>query len=243
MSAKHKIRVILKSILGIEINRYNSAQSPAARLGVQLAKNSVDCVLDVGANDGGYGRFLREASYKGDIVSFEPLSDAYTKLLESSKQDCAWHIAPQMALGEVAAKLNINVAGNSASSSLLTMLPSHIESAPESATIGSELVNVHRLDSLNHPIIDTRNRIFLKIDTQGYELQVLRGASTLMNRVVGIQVEMSVVPLYAGQPLYQELFAWLKSEGFELWGCHSGFMDPATGRMLQFDGIFFRPLI
>lgn len=239
MSIKSKIRLFARK-LGIEVNRYNTAQSHAARVGVQLASNGVDCVLDVGANDGGYGEFLRSAGFAGSIVSFEPQMDAHNRLLIKSHDDVAWHIAPRMALGDTEAELEINVAGNSTSSSLLAMLPSHTDSAPQSRCIGKEMVAVHRLDALNDPIINSKSRIYLKIDTQGYELQVLLGAQGLMERVVGVQVEMSVIPLYAGQALYQELFSWLDNAGFELWGLEAGFMNPSSGRMLQFDGIFFR---
>lgn len=238
MSVKSKVRVLARKF-GVEINRYNTSQSHAARVGVQLASNGVDCVLDVGANDGGYGEFLRTAGFQGNIVSFEPQADAHNRLLIKSKGDANWHIAPRMALGAAEAELEINVAGNSTSSSLLNMLPSHIESAPQSKNIGKEKVAVHRLDELADPIIKSAKRIYLKIDTQGYEMPVLLGAQGLMDKVVGVQLEMSVIPLYDGQVLYQELLAWLEKAGFDMWGLEPGFMNQETGRMLQFDGIFF----
>ena len=239
MTVKSQIRSYLRK-LGIEINRYNTSQSHAARVGAQLVSNGVDCVLDVGANDGGYAEFLREAGFKGNIVSFEPQTDAYKQLLLKNQDDANWHIAARMALGDAEAELEINVAGNSTSSSLLSMLPSHFESAPQSKNIGKEKVTVHRLDTLNDEVIKTAKRIYLKIDTQGYEMQVLLGAKGLMDKIVGVQLEMSVIPLYDGQVLYQELFNWLEKAGFDLWGLESGFMSQKTGRMLQFDGIFFK---
>lgn len=227
---------------GLEINRYNTSQSLSAKVGVQLAFHGVDCVLDVGANIGGYGRFIRSTGYIGNIVSFEPQAEAYEQLLAASQADTAWHIPPRMALGETASELEINVAGNSTSSSLLQMLPSHIESAPQSKFVGKEKVNVHRLDALDIAEINDAQRIYLKIDTQGYEMPVLLGANSILDRVVGIQVEMSVIPLYTGQILYQELLSWLARAGFLMWGIEPGFMNTETGQMLQFDGIFFRQL-
>jgi len=76
MSILSKIRILSRKF-GIEINRYNVAQSHYARTGVQLAYHNVDCVIDVGANDGGYGEFIRSTGFKGNIVSFEPQSEAY----------------------------------------------------------------------------------------------------------------------------------------------------------------------
>lgn len=239
MLVKNRIRLIAKKF-GIDISRYNIEQSTEARIQKQLKLNKVDCVLDVGANDGGYGKFLRSAGYHGHIVSFEPLSSAHTKLVKSSRSDTLWEIATPMALGAIESELEINVAGNSTSSSLLSMLPSHIESAPYSKYIAKETIKVHRLDGLEIPTIKSANRIFLKIDTQGYEMPVLLGAKGLLNKVIGIQLEMSVLPLYEGQALFQELLTWLDEAGFEMWGIIPGFMNPVTGRMLQFDGIFFR---
>jgi FkbM family methyltransferase len=239
MTVKSQIRSYLRKF-GIEISRYNTSQSHTARIGAQLVSNKVDCVLDVGANDGGYAKFVREAGFKGNIVSFEPQADAYKRLLIKSKDDANWHVSTRMALGDAEAELEINIAGNSTSSSLLSMLPSHVESAPHSKNIGKEKVAVHRLDALNNEVIKAAKRIYIKIDTQGYEMPVLLGAKGLMDKVVGVQLEMSVIPLYNGQVLYQELFNWLEKAGFDMWGLESGFMNQETGRMLQFDGIFYR---
>lgn len=239
MSVKSKIKLLARRF-GVEIGRYNSAQSIEARVRTQLEYHKVDCVLDVGANDGGYGKFLRSAGFKGNIVSFEPQANAHDKLVEVSHSDPGWKIAPPMALGDVETELEINVAGNSTSSSLLAMLPSHVESSPSSKCIGKEIVKVHRLDALDELVITAARRIYLKIDTQGYEKPVLLGAKGIMHKVVGVQLEMSVIPLYEGQALFQELLTWLDDAGFEMWGVVPGFMNQTTGRMLQFDGIFFR---
>ena len=158
----------------------------------------------------------------------------------ASRADPAWHIASRMALGDTDTEMEINVSGNSTSSSLLKMLPSHVESSPASKCIGNEKVVVRRLDALNDPTINSARKIYLKIDTQGYELPVIRGATGIMNKVVGVQIEMSVIPLYEGQVLYQDILVWLGNAGFELWGVDPGFMNQTMGRMLQFDGIFYR---
>jgi len=145
-----------------------------------------------------------------------------------------------MVLGDTESELELNIAGNSASSSLLEMLHSHVKAAPQSKYIGKEKVAVHRLDGLDDFRINDAKRIYLKIDTQGYELPVLQGSQGMMDRVVGVQLEMSVIPLYKGQALYQDLIAWLEKAGFEMWGVQPGFMNKKTGQMLQFDGILFK---
>jgi FkbM family methyltransferase len=236
---KKIVKKISKKI-GIEIKRYNNVQSIEARIRSQLKYHEIDCVIDVGANDGGYGKFLRSSGFNGLIISFEPQALAHSKLLETSHRDPAWIIAPQMALGNVKSMLEINLAGNSTSSSILPMLPSHLESAPSSKYIGKEIIEVNRLDQVNIHEINIAKKIYLKIDTQGYEKLVLLGANGIMDKIIGIQLEMSIIPLYDGQALYQELLKLLNDSGFEMWGITPGFMNQETGRMLQFDGIFFR---
>ncbi len=84
-------------------------------------------------NIGQYAKLLREFGYSGRIVSFEPLSSAYSQLKAVSKKDPLWEIAPQAAIGNQEGEIIINIAGNSYSSSALPMLDAHLESAPESA--------------------------------------------------------------------------------------------------------------
>ncbi len=224
--------------LGLEVHRHNTAQSPEARLRAMWAHHGVDGVIDVGANDGGYGRELRQSGYRGPIVSFEPGAEAHTSLTRYASDDAHWHVMPRCALGRSAAELRLNLAANSVSSSLLIMLPAHLAAAPASATQGSEVVPVWPLDALVLPVAATR--WLLKIDTQGFELQVLEGAQRTLSQCVGVQVELSLLPLYAGQPLFDEVLKWLAQRGFALWSVLPGFVDERSGRMLQMDGLFFR---
>jgi hypothetical protein len=145
-----------------------------------------------------------------------------------------------MAIGERDGNVTINIAGNSASSSLLPMTDRHKGAAPASVYVGTETVEVRRLDGVRHPFLDEAASPFLKIDTQGYESQVLAGAASMLPSLVGVQLEMSLRHLYEGQSLWQDVIASLEAAGFQLWAIVPGFFEPATGRMLQCDGIFFR---
>jgi FkbM family methyltransferase len=225
---------------GVEVHRYNMVHSLDFRFHALLRRQQVDLVIDVGANDGGYGRYIRDGGYTGSILSFEPLPDAHSSLDVCAKRDPAWTVAPRVALGAESGIAQINVAGNSKSSSLLPMLDQHINAAPHSATVGSTAVAVNRLDDINLPVLTSAKRPFLKIDTQGYEMPVLMGAEATLERCVGVQLEMSLVPLYGGQELYPKLIAFLSENGFDLWGVLPGFVDPDSGRLLQMDGVFFR---
>ena len=225
---------------GILIDRLSVVTSPDLRLVAMLAAHAADLVIDVGANTGGYATSLRSAGFGGRILSFEPLMAAHAALAAASRTDANWAIADRMALGDRDGSVSINVAGNSASSSIREMLEAHRSAAPESAYVGREDVDVRRLDGVRHPFLDSSVRPFLKIDTQGYEAEVLEGAAGMLDRLCGVQLELTLSPLYEGQLLWRALVDRLEAAGFGLWGIVPEFIDPKTGRMLQCDGIFFR---
>ena len=240
MSLKHRLKVAAKQF-GLDVHRYNVVESAEARLFALLRTHRIDTVIDVGANDGGYGRWLRQGGYEGAILSFEPLEDAHGRLVAAARDDAQWHVHPRAALGGEDGTAKINVAANSASSSLLPMHQTHEVAAPESRYIAAQEVPVRRLDGVRHEALDKAGRTLLKIDTQGYEMPVLHGAEQLLPRICGVQLELSLTPLYEGQALFLEVVEWLQKRGFDLWNIIPGFVDPKTARMLQFDGVFFRP--
>jgi FkbM family methyltransferase len=238
---KKTIKKLSRS-LGVDLKRYNVQTSEAAKMQRLLAYNNIDLVFDVGANIGQYAKLLRELGYSGRIVSFEPLSSAYSRLKAVSEKDPLWEIAPQAAIGNQEGEIIINIAGNSQSSSALPMLDAHLESAPESAYSGSETVKLSRLDTLAKDYIKSETKsIFLKIDVQGLEKQVIEGATAILPLVKGIKLELSLVPLYEGQVLFKEMIDIVEKLGYELYGIEPGFTAEKTGRMLQMDGIFFKP--
>jgi FkbM family methyltransferase len=238
---KKTIKKLSRS-LGIDLKRYNIQTSEAAKMQRLLAYHNIDLVFDVGANIGQYAKLLRELGYSGRIVSFEPLSSAYSQLKAVSEKDPLWEIAPQAAIGNQEGEIIINIAGNSQSSSALPMLDAHLESAPESAYSGSETVKLSRLDTIAKDYIKSETKsIFLKIDVQGLEKQVLEGATAILPLVKGIKLELSLVPLYEGQVLFKEMIDIVEKLGYELYGIEPGFTAEKTGRMLQMDGIFFKP--
>lgn len=227
--------------IGFELTRWRPQTSTEAALGKMLAQQRIDTVLDVGANEGQYGRLLRELGFAGRIVSFEPSAGAYERLLEASGGDASWVIAPRGALGSREGQTTLNMASNGGqSSSVLQMLEAHRRAAPEVVPSGSEVVPISRLDQVAANLLRGRERTFLKIDVQGYELEVLQGATELLTRIVGTQLELSFVPLYEGQALFWDLVDLMRKEGFDIWGILPGLVDNGSGRLLQTDVIFFR---
>lgn len=205
-----------------------------------LTTQDINLVLDVGANIGQYAKLTREIGYAKRIVSFEPLSKAYAILRESASTDALWDTV-NMALGDFDGEIEINIAGGSStSSSILDMLPAHTEAKPESAYVGKEPVAIHKLDTIFNNYYKGTERVLLKIDTQGFEKNVLDGAVECMPYIQGVQLEMSLVALYEGEMMYMEMINFLKDFGFELFSVEPGFTDKNTGRLLQMDGVFFR---
>lgn len=237
--AEQVVRHLLNSI-GFDLRRYRPERSESGRLATMLAHHGVDLVFDVGANMGQFARSLRRSGYPGRIISFEPLSVAHHKLVKASRRDSSWTIAPRMAIGDHEGKMEIHVSGNSVSSSLLEMLDVHSAAAPGSRYVSKEIVTITRLDRVAADYASAASVSFIKIDTQGYEDRVLNGANDFLNSVKGVQLELSLVPLYEGQQLFDSLFSRLQGLGFSIWAIWPGFCDPRSGRMLQVDATFFR---
>jgi FkbM family methyltransferase len=204
-----------------------------------LRTYAVDVVLDVGANTGQFGRQLRSIGYRGRVISFEPLSSAYRDLLKAATADGSWD-AMNYALGDIECTAHINIAGNSYSSSILEMLPSHLESARDSQYLGKEEIEIKTLDSIFDSVCSPHNSVLLKIDTQGFEKKVLDGAKNSLRFIDTVQLEMSLVPLYQGDALFAELYQMLSARGYQLVAVEQGFADEVTGQLLQVDGTFHR---
>lgn len=233
---------IKKSInaLGLEVHRFNAKASSLGLFMTTLEKFKIDVVLDIGANQGQYAQLLRRAGFQGEIISFEPISYEHKILEKNCKGDSKWSAHPRCAIGEFDGEVELNLSQNSVSSSVLPMLASHVSAAPMSTYVGREMVSIHKLDSI-WPTINFKNKSsLLKIDTQGYEWQVLNGAQEMLKDITAIQIELSLLPLYEGQYLWRDFVDRLENEGFSLWSLQPAFTDHATGRTMQWDGLFLR---
>lgn len=225
---------------GVDIRAYRPARSEAARLARMLEHHRIDTVLDVGANTGQFARHLRSIGYRERIICFDPLSQAHAALTELARRDSALTVAPRQALGETPGEVEINISANLESSSLLRVSDAHLQAEPRVRTVAVEKVPLRRLDDAALAYLTPGNRVFLKIDVQGYELPVLRGAEGILSQVCGLQLELSLHPLYQGEPLFREVIDTVESLGFTLHDLNPCFSDDATGRTYQVDGVFFR---
>jgi FkbM family methyltransferase len=180
---------------------------------------------------------MRNLGYSKKIISFEPLKSAYEVLKNVSLKDNNW-IVNNYAIGNEDTKSVINVAGNSYSSSILKMLPMHLNSAPESKYISQEKIEIKKLDSVLNTFCNKDDKVMIKIDTQGYEKKVIDGAYESLNIISIIQLEMSIVPLYESEMLFVDMINYLDNKGFQLFSLENGYSHPITDQLLQVDGIF-----
>jgi FkbM family methyltransferase len=242
-SKKSSIKLTIKKLLSFFNYRFYKktiANSSDLQLLKLIDSLSINKVFDIGANEGQFGQSIRKGGYKGQIVSFEPLSDAWIELKKNANNDSNWLIHERVAIGNSNGEIKINISNNSVSSSVLPMLKQHSSAASDSVYIAEETVPIVTFDSIASQYLNNESNIFLKIDTQGFEWEVLEGAKDTLNLVNGVIVELSLVPLYDGQRLWKDVINKLENEGFTLWALQEVFTDPNTGQSLQFDGIFIK---
>ena len=177
-----KIIIIIRNIaklFGILIIRDTPSNTPQKQLSTVLKLLKIDVVFDIGANEGQFAREIRQHGYRGNIISFEPLTSARKNLLSFAECDPGWQVHEQSAIGDQDGEIEIHISGNSVSSSALPMLESHSSAAVGSAYVGSERVPIFKLDSVANRYLDKNSNLFIKIDTQGYEWQVLDGGGNI----------------------------------------------------------------
>jgi len=205
-----------------------------------LAQLGVTTVLDVGANTGGYRDLLRrDVGYNGRIVSFEPVPAVFETLRACSAGDRQWS-GKQMALGDADGELAINVTSRSTMSSFLSrdtarlqhLGYAHLLNVTE--VVGIERVPVRRLDGIFDEVAGGGERVFLKCDTQGYDLKVMAGAERSLASIVAVQIELSIKPVYAGAPVYAEVIERMSALGFDVTGIFPVRQDELS-RILNFD--------
>lgn len=231
-------------IFGLTISRISSKKDKGLVLTHELETRlkilnhfGISKLYDVGANTGQFASTMRGLGYTEEIVSFEPLSSAYEQLLKNAATDKKW-TCENFALGDEEIIAEINISGNSYSSSMLSMRQEHIDYDPNSSYIGTEKIQIKTLDSVFTNYSNTDDKVWLKIDTQGFEKQVIEGALNSLSKITILQLEISLTSLYEEEPLFDELYPYIIEKGFELYTIENGIRDLKNGRLLQIDCLF-----
>jgi len=214
-----KLHRTIARLFGYELIKRQKSPSPDAHLINLITYHNIDLVLDVGANRGQFAYKLRREGYEGDIHSFEPISEVFKELSEKTYQDKGWH-AHQLALGSEFGFADVNVSTSSDLSSFLKANDFGHDRYKNIKPSKSEKVTVDTLDRfLPREISDYQNRnILLKMDTQGFDLEVFNGAVESVPHIHCILSELSLIPIYEDMPHYIETLRAYEKAGFAVTG-------------------------
>ena len=219
--------------------RNNQAEDFYLKSRIALFKQkNIKTILDVGANIGQYAETVLDVD-NVEVISFEPMAKEFDILEKKSKLHRNWKVH-NFGLSNKNETAEINVSHNSFSSSFLELTPSTIAYDAAIAYKKKETVTLKKLDSIWGELQIKSKSILLKIDTQGYECNVLRGAANSLKEINGLQIEMSIEQLYRGEMVFEDLYVKIKSLGFELFQFEPGYRDPKSNKLLQVEGIFFK---
>ena len=239
---RHGIRGVARRF-GFEVVRFNNQETLDSHLKTLLDKLRINCVLDVGGHFGEYASVLREVGYRGHIISFEPNPESFAKLSRRMAGDPLWR-GHQLALGDREGELEMKLLGVSWCDSFLPLNEYGQERLQDAAVVQRiEKVQVRRLETELDRLVAhvPQPRIFLKLDTQGYDMRVIDGAGAALARIIALQSEVVVKPIYQGMMTYRDSLAKLEELGFELTGLFPVTRDGTDQlRVVEMDAVMCR---
>ncbi|MCG8331322.1 MAG: FkbM family methyltransferase [Chitinophagales bacterium] len=236
-------RIIGKSTgLYIRLKRFTPSASEDMRNAMLFKMMGITHVIDIGANTGQFAESLYDFGYKGKVISFEPVNNAYQELLKRSKTYPNWQVAERCAIGSEDGEIEINVSDDTVFSSILEIKDTYVSHNQKSQIVRKEKTPVHRIDSILDQYIPEKDAvIMLKIDTQGYEKEVLDGAVETLKRSKGLKIEIPLYAIYADTRFeFYDIMEFAKTNGFHPYSFHVEGIDLNTGRVNTIDGVFFR---
>lgn len=222
-------------LVGLDVHRYNPQPRPCL-----LDLYGVETIFDIGANVGMSAEAFRASGFRHTIVSFEPIRALYVELERRARSDPLWH-TEQLALGSQSGYADIHVTGGHAlASSLLEMTDNFVVHWSDHRVVRSERVQVSTIDEVINKHYPGGDRLFLKIDVQGYERRVLDGARTSLPRIVGMKLELSLVENYRGESLLMDMLPLIYSLGFRAVAIEKAWANESTRELVQVDVTCFR---
>ena len=217
-----------------------SVEALAAHLKDLFAATNITCVLDAGANQGQYYEFLRDwVGFGGRVISFEPVPALAGELALRSAADPLWTVC-SFALGSRDETLPLRIAGNSGWTSFLEKAKPQVTEVADAVTVTDIVtVPVHRLDCILARILPeyAHENIYLKLDTQGFDLEVLQGAGSMLAHIAALQTELEFLPIYANAPSYISVLEYLQENQYALTGAFPVWRDRSL-RVGEMDAVF-----
>ncbi|MFT5657628.1 MAG: FkbM family methyltransferase [Gammaproteobacteria bacterium] len=210
---------LLAKSLGYELINRNGSPSLNFHIMDLIQLHGIDLVLDVGGNKGQFARSLRNEGYQGDIHSFEPVKATFAELQQASQSDKQWFVY-DFAMGKQPGQATVNVTKSSDFASFLKPNDYGSERFKKNKVTYTELVDIDTVDHfLEREISNFKSKhIFLKTDTQGFDLQVVKGAEKSLPFIHCLLSEISFIPIYDEMPHYLETLETYESIGFSVSG-------------------------
>lgn len=203
----------------LDVVRVSGQYTLNAHVATVMKQYEVDAIIDVGANEGAFGLLMRNAGFKGPIYSFEPVASAFEVLSQRASKDGAWHVFG-FALGAQAGNAQINVSKFSQFSSILSAT-SYGNTWKNMKVQHKQDIVIRTLDDcFREGLLGKNVRYFLKMDTQGFDVEVFNGAVQFLPSICCLLSELSLIPLYEGMPTYMESLARYNGEGFLVSGIY-----------------------
>ena len=210
------------------------SDTPFKSIARNLEDMQITRVIDVGANVGQFGLDVRRHGFEGLIISYEPVQETFESLSQTIKQHQPWK-AFQLGLGAAQSERTINISGNAGlSSSILEMGSLHLENFPESTTVAKQNISISTIDKQLEILGFQPQDIMLKLDVQGFEAEVLKGASQSLSMIPLCYLEVSITPLYEGEISFLPILIELSKFGHEVVDVFRG-VKAKDGRLLQLD--------
>ncbi|MEJ0050180.1 MAG: FkbM family methyltransferase [Methylovirgula sp.] len=204
MTTAHRIKALIRH-LGVDVLRAKPNREDILR------SRSIDTVIDVGANEGGFADEIRSTGYRGQIVSFEPIPEVFEILSQRFAHDSKWK-GFNVGISSASGTAEIGVTEYSVFSSLHAQNPAAERFHKQSKVLRKINVQLITLDEMFSKI--PGGRLFLKIDTQGHERACLEGARHLLNRVQAVQLELPISKLYQDTWDMGDAVSFMKLLGF-----------------------------
>lgn len=200
----------------------------------------VKVVLDIGANTGQYRDFLRQrVGFEGIVHSFEPLPELVDGMRARAGDDRQWHVHP-FALGAAEAVQQFNVMAHTTFSSFRTPDASYKEFADTNRVVRTIDVHVRRLDDVAATLEGvSAPGVFVKVDTQGFDLEVIAGGGQVLAQAHGMQFELAMQHIYQNVPGYAEMLGTVQRLGFDVAGMFPISVDHHL-RVVEFDCVNVR---
>lgn len=195
---------------------------------------AINLLIDGGANEGQFCCHIINGGYTGRIVSIEPLPEIFAKLNKLMGKKSKWH-GLACGLGDIECTMDIHVASNSQVSSLLAA--TGVASTGNWHGYRKEQVAIRRLDGILNQFAKLEDKIYLKLDVQGYENKVLNGLGKWRDKMAVIEIEASTIELYKGETLFYDLASSL-ANNYSLYSMNEVLVDYRTGRLLQIEMLF-----